>query len=125
MGMAVKVGNEVTGGLNADGDPAAVADGTVVPDPNGTRVPMPVEQGETTTGQGQSGSLTNAKGSGDADDAEARCGSARERLSKLGGKALDGRHSEDVLIEDQGSNYDDLVDTGKSDLLKLVKSRQP
>ncbi|WP_431728588.1 hypothetical protein [Verrucosispora sp. TAA-831] len=127
MGMAAKVDDEVTGGLNADGDPDAVADGTVVPDPSGTQAFVPAEQAETSTGHGQSVSLTNGEESGDGDTA-ARREAAREKLAKLGGKAPDGRHSEDVLIEylvGQGSSYDDLVNTGKSDLLELVKSRQP
>ncbi|WBB94193.1 hypothetical protein [Verrucosispora sp. WMMC514] len=120
-------GGEVRAGL--DGEPVQSAE-------PGVGRPVDAQQVVTTTGHGQAVTVTNSDEGGQtvartadeqAADTEARRQAAREKLAKLGGKAPDGRHSEDVLIEylvGQGSNYADLVNTDKADLVELVKARQ-
>ena len=61
------------------------------------------------------------------DDTETRRAAAREKLAALGGRAPDGRHSADVLVEylvTQGGRYEDLIRAEKGDLVDMVKARQ-
>ncbi|MFC0504231.1 hypothetical protein [Micromonospora costi] len=133
IGMAARVGGDETGGVNAAGEPAAVADRTVVPASDGSRAMEPVEeQTATGTAHGQSLNVSNADAEPTEEDkaaaeTAARRQAAREKLAALGGKAPDGRASTDVLVEylvAQGGNYDDLIRSERSDLVETVKSRQ-
>lgn len=136
IGMAARVDDDETGGVNAAGEPAAVADGTVTPAADGSRSMQPAEDGEqqeqatTGTAHGQGLNLRNTEATDEdkaAAETAARRQAAREKLAALGGKAPDGRASHDVLVEylvAQGGNYDDLVRAEKSDLVEMVKSRQ-
>ncbi|MFY1595484.1 hypothetical protein [Micromonospora sp. WMMD737] len=126
IGMAARVGGDETGGVNADGEPAAIADGTVVPNPDGSRALAPADEETTDTAPSAAGPEPSADDKDTADTAERRR-VAREKLAALGGKAPDGRSHPDVLVEylvAQGGSYDDLVRADKSDLLELVKARQ-
>ncbi|WP_146605932.1 hypothetical protein [Micromonospora craterilacus] len=101
-------------------------------------------QAETGTGHGQALSVTTGEHPADEEpgseepadqadeaqdttDTEARRQTARDKLAKLGGKAPNARHGDEVLVEylvQQGGNYEDLVRAERDDLLGMVKARQ-
>ncbi|MCX5066653.1 hypothetical protein OOJ91_12265 [Micromonospora lupini] len=126
IGMAARVGGDETGGVNAAGEPAAVADGIVVPAPDGSRALAPAEPEQDTPADDAPVGEQSDEDKSAADTAERRR-VAREKLAALGGKTPDGRQSADVLVEylvAQGGSYDDLARAEKPDLLDLVKQRQ-
>lgn len=131
-GLVAEVGGEETGGVNADGVTLAEAQGKV-------DVPATTESTEPAVAPSPAEVLTTAVAAGTpgADEPSAeekaakeladRRAAAREKLTALGGKAPDGRASQDVLVEylvAQGGNYDDLSRAEKSDLVDMVKARQ-
>ncbi|MFB6392626.1 hypothetical protein [Polymorphospora lycopeni] len=115
-GLVARADGE-TGGVNADGVPAALVDDGKKPGK------ATAEQSK----QSQSGAAkAEEQAKADAEQAERRK-AAQEKLADLGGKAPDGRASHDVLVEylvSQGGSYDDLVKSDKAALVELVKSRQ-
>ncbi len=115
-GFVVKVGGDETGGLNADGVTLAEANAddkskqdtaneTEAQDDGGKDDESPVEDAAVTD----------------------RRNTAREKLSKLGGKVPDGRQGDDVLVEylvGRGYRYEDISKADKAELLDLVKQSQ-
>lgn len=133
--LVAKVGDDETGGVNADGVTLAEARGDVHPsgalppaEEDDRRSPAEVLTAATaaTTAFSDEPSAEE-KAAAELTETNERRQAAREKLAKLDGKAPDGRHHEDVLVEylvAQGGNYDDLVRAEKSDLVEMVKSRQ-
>lgn len=133
-GLVAQVGGDETGGVNADGLTVAEAEGKVdtpaakaAKEADADPAPTPAEVQTAAVAAGTpNADEPSAEEKAAAEVAERRK-AARERLAALGGKAPDGRASQDVLVEylvAQGGNYDDLSRAEKPDLVDMVKARQ-
>jgi hypothetical protein len=115
-GFVAKVGDDETGGVNADGIPAGAYTSEVPPGVTSTPV---VKTAEDLAADKAAAEKTKA----DAEVAEKRA-AARAKLPE-NGSAPDGRASKDVLVEylaGKGYDYDELCKSDKADLAEMAKT---
>lgn len=115
IGSVVRVDQDETGGVNADGVPSGAIDGSVPPGVTST----PVEKSEE---QKRAEAVADAKSKADPETAERRA-AARAKLPE-DGSVPDGRAGKDVFVEflaGKGYDYDELVKQDKPELVELAK----
>lgn len=121
IGYVAAVGDEETGGLNADGVPAGALQVEVPPGVTSTPVEVSEEQR-----QSAEKALADAEQAKTDAAVEERRAAARAKLPE-GGAMPDGRAGKDVWVEwlvANGSRYEDVATADKADLIELARSRQ-
>lgn len=113
LGYVAKVGGEETGGVDASGIPAGAYD---------AEVPAAITSTPVAKTEEQKAAADKAKA--DAEVAEKRA-AAKAKLPE-GGAMPDGRAGQPVWVEylvAKGSNYDDVKDVDKAELIELAKQQ--
>lgn len=128
-GHVAKVGDEVTGGVNADGVPDGGLDGSV----HEGLTTTPVEKSEEQVKAEREAAEKSAKERAGREKADAEAAELAEKRAAAKAKlpadksAPDGRASQAVWVEylvSKGSRYEDVKDADKDELIKLAKQQQ-
>jgi hypothetical protein len=123
-GYVAKVGDDATGGVDATGRPSGAYEVKVPAAITSTPVERTEEQRKADDEAAEKAKAAAGKAKADA-EADKKRADAKAKLPE-GGAMPDGRQGQPVWVEylvSKGSNYDDVKDVDKDELVRLAKQQ--